>query len=79
MLVAIGARFDDRVISVPSHFLAQPKKSFTSTSTCRRSPSAWKVDIPIVGNVKDVLIEMILAGEGWSQSAFDLCPRHSTR
>ena len=58
VLVAIGARFDDRVISVPSHFLAQPKKSFTSTSTRRRSPSA-KVDIPIVGNVKDVLIEMI--------------------
>ena len=40
VLVAIGARFDDRVISVPSHFLAQPKKSFTSTSTRRRSPNA---------------------------------------
>ena len=59
VLVAIGARFDDRVISVPSHFLAQPKKIIHIDIDPSSIAKRVKVDIPIVGNVKDVLIEMI--------------------
>src|SRR5574343_1418237 len=59
VLVAIGARFDDRVISVPSHFLAQPKKIIHIDVDPPSIAKRVKVDIPIVGNVKDVLIEMI--------------------
>ncbi len=59
VLVAIGARFDDRVISVPSHFLAQPKKIIHIDIDPSSIAKRVKVDIPIVGNVKDVLVEMI--------------------
>lgn len=59
VLVAIGARFDDRVISVPSHFLAQPKKIIHIDIDPSSIAKRVKVDIPIVGNVKDVLIEFL--------------------
>ena len=59
VLVAIGARFDDRVISVPSHFLAQPKKIIHIDIDPSSIAKRVKVDIPIVGNVKDVLVEML--------------------
>src|SRR5574343_1796661 len=55
VLVAVGARFDDRVISVPSHFLAQPKKIIHIDVDPPSIAKRVKVDIPIVGNVKDVL------------------------
>src|SRR5574343_239217 len=55
VLVAIGARFDDRVISVPSHFLSQPKKIVHIDIDPSSIAKRVKVDIPIVGNVKDVL------------------------
>ena len=41
VLLAVGARFDDRVIGNPKHFASAPSaRSSTSTSTRRRSPSA---------------------------------------
>ena len=41
VLIAIGARFDDRVIGNPAALRPQPTaRSSTSTSTRRRSPSA---------------------------------------
>ena len=59
VLVAIGARFDDRVISVPSHFLGQAKKIIHIDIDPSSIAKRVKVDIPIVGNVKDVLVEML--------------------
>ncbi len=41
VLIAVGARFDDRVISVPSQFLASPKKRLSISTLIRpRLPSA---------------------------------------
>jgi acetolactate synthase-1/2/3 large subunit len=39
VLIAIGARFDDRVIGNPKHFASNRARSSTSTSTRRRSRS----------------------------------------
>lgn len=59
MLIAIGARFDDRVIGNPSHFTAQARKIIHIDIDPSSISKRVKVDIPIVGNVKDVLQELI--------------------
>ncbi|MGQ5525018.1 biosynthetic-type acetolactate synthase large subunit [Chitinimonas sp. PSY-7] len=59
VLVAVGARFDDRVISAPSHFLSSPKKIVHIDIDPSSIAKRVKVDIPIVGNVRDVLDEML--------------------
>jgi thiamine pyrophosphate-dependent acetolactate synthase large subunit-like protein len=41
VLLAVGARFDDRVIGNPSTSPRSSARSSTSTSTRRRSPSAF--------------------------------------
>lgn len=59
VLIAIGARFDDRVISVPSKFLNQPKRIIHIDIDPSSIAKRVKVDIPIVGNVRDVLDDML--------------------
>ena len=59
VLIAIGARFDDRVIGSPAHFSSQPRKIIHIDIDPSSISKRVKVDIPIVGNVKDVLQEMI--------------------
>ncbi|OWY38241.1 acetolactate synthase, large subunit, biosynthetic type [Xenophilus sp. AP218F] len=59
VLLAIGARFDDRVISVPSLFLAQPKKVIHIDVDPSSISKRVKADVPIVGDVKLVLKEML--------------------
>ncbi|BEV72899.1 MULTISPECIES: biosynthetic-type acetolactate synthase large subunit [unclassified Paludibacterium] len=59
VLIAVGARFDDRVISVPSQFLAQPKKIIHIDVDPSSIAKRVKVDIPIVGDVKLVLRDML--------------------
>lgn len=59
VLIAVGARFDDRVISVPSHFLSQPKKIIHIDVDPSSISKRVKADIPIVGDVKLVLREML--------------------
>jgi acetolactate synthase-1/2/3 large subunit len=59
VLLAVGARFDDRVIGVPSHFLAQPKKIIHVDVDPSSIAKRVKADVPIVGDVKLVLREMI--------------------
>ncbi|OBU87244.1 biosynthetic-type acetolactate synthase large subunit [Chromobacterium subtsugae] len=59
VLVAIGARFDDRVISVPSHFLGRPKKIIHIDVDPSSISKRVRADIPIVGDVKLVLKEML--------------------
>jgi thiamine pyrophosphate-dependent acetolactate synthase large subunit-like protein len=47
VLLAVGARFDDRVIGNPKHFAQNERaRSSTSTSTRRRSPSASRSTCP---------------------------------
>nr|WP_315592168.1 acetolactate synthase 3 catalytic subunit [uncultured Cupriavidus sp.] len=59
VLIAIGARFDDRVIGNPAHFTAQARKIVHIDIDPSSISKRVKVDIPIVGNVKDVLQELI--------------------
>ena len=59
VLIAVGARFDDRVIGSPAHFASQPRKIIHIDIDPSSISKRVKVDIPIVGNVKDVLQEMI--------------------
>eukprot|EP01041_Mallomonas_annulata_P014128 gene14128-30081_t len=59
VLIAIGARFDDRVIGNPKHFASNPRKIIHVDIDPSSISKRVKVDIPIVGNVKDVLVEML--------------------
>ena len=59
VLIAIGARFDDRVIGNPKHFSQSPRKIIHIDIDPSSISKRVKVDIPIVGNVKDVLVELL--------------------
>lgn len=59
VLVAVGARFDDRVISVPEHFLSQPKKIIHIDVDPSSIAKRVKVDVPIVGDARLVLRDML--------------------
>jgi acetolactate synthase-1/2/3 large subunit len=58
VLIAIGARFDDRVIGNPKHFASHPRKIIHIDIDPSSISKRVKVDIPIVGNVRDVLQEL---------------------
>ena len=70
VLLAIGARFDDRVIGNVEHFAAEPRKIIHIDIDPASISKRVKVDIPIVGNVKDVLGQLIRQRE----SAGDINP-----
>jgi acetolactate synthase-1/2/3 large subunit len=59
VLIAIGARFDDRVIGDPEHFASHAKKIIHIDIDPSSISKRVKVDIPIVGDVKEVLKELI--------------------
>ncbi|MCK9687198.1 acetolactate synthase 3 catalytic subunit [Scleromatobacter humisilvae] len=59
VLLAIGARFDDRVIGNPAHFASVERKIVHIDIDPSSISKRVKVDIPIVGDVKDVLAELI--------------------
>ncbi|MGH8762954.1 MAG: acetolactate synthase 3 catalytic subunit [Nitrosospira sp.] len=59
VLVAIGARFDDRVIGNPKHFFNEDRKIIHIDIDPSSISKRVKVDIPIVGSVPDVLDELI--------------------
>ena len=59
VLIAIGARFDDRVIGNPKHFASNPRKIIHVDIDPSSISKRVKVDIPIVGNVKEVLVEFL--------------------
>ena len=61
VLLAVGARFDDRVIGNPDHFLATPKKIIHIDIDPASISKRVKIDIPIVGDVKLVLEDLISA------------------
>lgn len=58
VVVAIGARFDDRVVSVPNKFTENNKKIIHIDVDPSSIAKRVKVDVPIVGDVKSVLTEM---------------------
>jgi len=58
VLLAVGARFDDRVIGNPKHFASVERKIIHVDIDPSSISKRVKVDVPIVGDVKDVLAEL---------------------
>jgi acetolactate synthase I/II/III large subunit len=59
VLIAIGARFDDRVIGNPAHFAQNPRKIVHIDIDPSSISKRVKVDVPIVGNIPDVLDDVL--------------------
>ena len=55
VLLAVGARFDDRVIGNPKHFFDSDRRIIHIDIDPSSISKRVKVDVPIVGNVRDVL------------------------
>ncbi len=60
VLLAVGARFDDRVIGNPKHFAQSPRKIIHVDIDPSSISKRVKVDVPIVGDVKEVLGELLI-------------------
>ncbi len=58
VLIAVGARFDDRVIGNTSHFYNKDRTIIHIDVDPSSISKRVKVDVPIVGDVKSVLAEM---------------------
>ncbi|MGH8619941.1 MAG: acetolactate synthase 3 catalytic subunit [Burkholderiales bacterium] len=58
VLLAVGARFDDRVIGNPKHFFEEPRTIIHIDIDPSSISKRVKVDVPIVGDVRDVLREL---------------------
>ena len=58
VLLAVGARFDDRVIGNPKHFYQEDRTIIHIDIDPSSISKRVKVDIPIVGDVKEVLQEL---------------------
>jgi hypothetical protein len=72
VLLAIGARFDDRVIGNPAHFAQNPRKIIHIDIDPSSISKRVKVDVPIVGNIPDVLDDVLklpAAGAGAGRAA----------
>ncbi len=65
VLIAVGARFDDRVIGNPADFLSKKRTIIHIDVDPSSISKRVKVDVPIVGHVQSVLAEMneVLAAE----------------
>ncbi|MES2258076.1 MAG: biosynthetic-type acetolactate synthase large subunit [Pseudomonadota bacterium] len=59
VLIAIGARFDDRVIGNTEHFASRPRRIIHIDIDPTAISKRVKVDMPIVGNIKSVLRDML--------------------
>jgi acetolactate synthase-1/2/3 large subunit len=59
VLLAIGARFDDRVIGNPEHFFQSGRRIIHVDIDPSSISKRVKVDVPIVGNIADVAEEML--------------------
>ena len=59
VLLAVGARFDDRVIGNPQHFHVEGRRIIHIDIDPSSISKRVKVDVPIVGNITDVLDELI--------------------
>jgi acetolactate synthase-1/2/3 large subunit len=67
VLLAVGARFDDRVIGNPKHFGQVPRRIIHVDIDPSSISKRVKVDVPIVGNVREVLDELLKQLEGQTE------------
>jgi acetolactate synthase-1/2/3 large subunit len=59
VLIAVGSRFDDRVIGNPEHFFSDGRRIIHIDIDPSSISKRVKVDVPIVGDVANVLDEML--------------------
>ena len=59
VLLAVGARFDDRVIGNPKHFAQNPRKIVHVDVDPSSISKRVKVDVPIVGDVRETLTDLL--------------------
>jgi acetolactate synthase-1/2/3 large subunit len=59
VLLAVGARFDDRVIGNPTHFAREQRRIIHIDIDPSSISKRVKVDVPIVGDVRNVLTDML--------------------
>ena len=73
VLIAVGARFDDRVIGNPKHFDVKDRTIIHIDVDPSSISKRVKVDVPIVGHVQSVLHEMneVLAAENKQNNIAD--------
>ncbi|MHA3905086.1 acetolactate synthase 3 catalytic subunit [Castellaniella sp. WN] len=77
VLIGIGARFDDRVIGNPRHFAQVPRKIVHVDIDPSSISKRVRVDVPIVGDVKEVLQDLIglyaqsMAEQGLTEQRLD--------
>ena len=60
VLLAIGARFDDRVIGNPKHFAQNPRKIVHIDIDPSSISKRVKVDVPIVGDVRETIRDLTM-------------------
>ena len=74
VLLAVGARFDDRVIGNTAHFLSNPRTIIHIDIDPSSISKRVKIDVPIVGDVKSVLADMneLIATERPKQNTVEL-------
>ncbi|OYW35546.1 MAG: acetolactate synthase, large subunit, biosynthetic type [Hydrogenophilales bacterium 12-61-10] len=60
VLIAVGARFDDRVIGNPAHFAREQRRIIHIDVDPSSISKRVKVDVPIVGDVKSVLDDLLV-------------------
>ncbi len=59
VLLAIGARFDDRVIGNPKHFAQNPRKIIHVDVDPSSISKRVRVDVPIVGDVRETVRDLL--------------------
>jgi acetolactate synthase-1/2/3 large subunit len=59
VLLAVGARFDDRVIGNTAHFASEQRRIIHVDIDPSSISKRVKVDVPIVGDVRNVLTDML--------------------
>jgi len=74
VLIAIGARFDDRVVGNVEHFAQIPRKIIHIDIDPSSIAKRVKVDVPVVGELKPVLEQLLneLRNSGTKQDANNL-------
>jgi len=76
VVLAVGARFDDRVIGSPEHFASEPRTIIHIDIDPSSISKRVKADLPIVGDVRHVLADFlrILDEEGVTAPSEALAP-----
>ncbi len=76
VVLAVGARFDDRVIGSPEHFASEPRTIIHIDIDPSSISKRVKADLPIVGDVRHVLADFlrILDEEGLTAPREALAP-----